>query len=128
LWTCGYRPEVIIVLVLALSATAVALALAYLLPPAASIRALRKRVTDCEALTEQLDARIARHLKRYRSLEGHVYGSMDGDDDDEPEQAAPGGHNPAHTPEPGTLALIPEDFPEDAFQAAVAQRRRLPNG
>lgn len=115
----------LIVPVAAWCATIVALLVAYLRPPKGSVRALRARVNDLEELTERDHTRLALHLKRYRSLEGHVYRTEELDE----ETGAPDALNPSSQPGSGSLALIPDsDFPEAEFQAALARRKALPNG
>ena len=115
--------------ILGLSAAIVALAAAYLWPPSGSVVALKRRMSALEADHETDSSLLQRIKKRHYALEGHVYGSDDDDDDEE--TAAPAGHNLAHG-EPAPLALIPDvpdDFPEEAFQEAVARRRGgLTNG
>lgn len=92
----------------------------YVRPPTRSGVALRRRLDDLEESSGGDHMELKRLVKRYRRLEGHVYGSMEPDED----EAAPDGPNPSSQPGSGSLALIPDsDFPEDAFQAELARRR-----
>lgn len=95
--------------------------LAYTYPPTRSVTALRRRVDALETDYATDHTELKRLVKRYRALEGHVYGSMEPDDD----EAAADGHNPAHAPgSASSLALLPDpDFPEEAFQRLVEARR-----
>ena len=101
----------------------------YTRPPTRSNTALRRRLDDLEADHSTDHAELKRLVKRYRALEGHVYGSMEPEDDVVYTAGAPSGPNPdsgtGHTP----FALLPDsDFPEDEFQRLVASKRGLPHG
>jgi hypothetical protein len=88
--------------------------------------ALRRRLDELEELADRTHTELKRLIKRYRSLEGHVYGSFNAPDDDEDEEVAPSGApEPVRGQEPDSLALVPDetDFPEELFQAQLAARR-----
>lgn len=91
-------------------------------PPARSTAALRRRVDDLEADYATDHTELKRLVKRYRALEGHVYGSMEPEPD---ELAEPDGPNQPAAGS-GTLELVPTpDFPEEEFRALLAQKRGL---
>lgn len=107
----------LLVLWLALALVTAVLVGVYTRPPTRSAVALRRRMDELEESTDRDHVQLTRLIKRYRALEGHVYGSME-PADDEPAPAAALPDSPQlelHTPR--------DDFPEDAFQAELARRR-----
>lgn len=116
----------------ALLLTVALLVAVYTRPPTRSAVALRRRLDELEELADRTHVELKRLIKRYRSLEGHVYGSFDEPDEPDEEvaptaapQAAPAAGGPTLVPD---APDVPQDFPEEAFQQLVNARRMRPYG
>lgn len=117
-----FTTMVLVAVVIGWAFSVIALLYVYIRPPARSATAMRRRLDDLESDYATDHTELKRLVKRYRALEGHVYGSMEPAED---ELAAPGGPNPEQGRD---LALLPDsDFPEEEFQQLVAKKRGLPH-